>query len=121
MRPTPYTCGLEASLELLDGKWKPRLLWVMLRKGVNRFGEMRRHVKGITEKMLIMSLKELEADGVIERKDFHESPPRVEYTLTPLGLSLIQTLIPLSDWGDQHMDYVVDLVAARVKTPLAES
>jgi DNA-binding HxlR family transcriptional regulator len=108
MRPKPYTCGLEASLELIDGKWKARILWVMLR-GTNRFGEMRRHVKGITEKMLTMSLKELESDGVVLRTDFREIPLRVEYSLTPLGLSLIETLIPLNDWGDEHMDYVIAL------------
>jgi DNA-binding HxlR family transcriptional regulator len=113
MRPTPYTCGLEASLELIDGKWKPRILWVMLKDGIKRFGEMRRRVKGITEKMLITSLKELEADGVIERKDFQEVPPKVEYSLTPMGLSLITTLIPLSDWGDEQMDLVIKIVERR--------
>jgi DNA-binding HxlR family transcriptional regulator len=84
-------------------------------KGTRRFGEMRRHVRGITEKMLITSLRELESDGVISRMDFEESPPRVEYDLTPLGLSLISTLIPLNDWGESHMDEVIGIVDRRPK------
>ena len=113
MRPKPYTCGLEASLDLIDGKWKPRLLWVMLKHDVKRFGEMRRHVKGITEKMLITSLKELESDGVIERVDYHEVPLRVEYSMTAMGRSLIETLLPLNDWGNENMELVIEIVARR--------
>ena len=97
-----YSCGLEASLDVAGGKWKVLILWP-LHPEPRRFGELRREVKGISEKMLIQQLRELEADGIVARKDFHEIPPRVEYSLTELGVSLKTVLEPLCAWGEQHM------------------
>jgi hypothetical protein len=67
-----YSCGLEASLDVVGGKWKVLILWP-LHPEPRRFGELRREVKGVSEKMLIQQLRELEADGIVARKDFHES------------------------------------------------
>jgi DNA-binding HxlR family transcriptional regulator len=97
-----YTCGLEAALEVVGGKWKVLILWP-LRLDVRRFGELRRMVPGISEKMLIQHLKEMEADGIVTRKDFKEVPPRVEYALTAFGESLCVALTPLCEWGALHM------------------
>jgi DNA-binding HxlR family transcriptional regulator len=102
MRQKTYSCGLEAALEVVGGKWKVLILWP-LRSEPRRFGELRRLVPGISEKMLIQHLKEMEADGIVTRKDFREVPPRVEYSLTKFGVSLCTALAPLCEWGALHM------------------
>ena len=102
MREQAYGCGLDAALDVVGGKWKPIVLWQLV-PGPRRFGELRRLVTGISEKMLIQQLREMEADGVVSRKDFREVPPRVEYSLTPLGVTLTEALRPLCDWGSMHV------------------
>jgi len=102
MRQKTYSCGLDASLDVIGGKWKGLILWA-LRSEAHRFGELRRVVEGISEKMLIQHLKEMEADGIVKRRDFKEVPPRVEYALTPFGQSLFAALAPLCEWGTLHM------------------
>jgi DNA-binding HxlR family transcriptional regulator len=97
-----YFCGLDAALDVMGGKWKGLILWA-LRPEARRFGELRRVVQGISEKMLIQHLKEMEADGIVSRRDFREVPPRVEYALTPFGDSLWHALNPLCEWGTLHM------------------
>ncbi|MBV8554502.1 MAG: helix-turn-helix transcriptional regulator [Planctomycetaceae bacterium] len=89
----------------MGGKWKPIVLW-HLTPGPRRFGELRRLVTGISEKMLIQQLREMESDGVVARKDFREIPPRVEYSLTGFGVSLSEALRPLCDWGREHMSRI---------------
>ena len=98
MRQKSYYCGLEAALDVIGGKWKVLILWA-LRSEAQRFGELRRLVEGISEKMLIQHLKEMQADGIVTRKDFKEVPPRVEYALTPFGNSLYAALAPLCEWA----------------------
>ncbi|AGA26237.1 winged helix-turn-helix transcriptional regulator [Singulisphaera acidiphila] len=102
MRRQAYGCGLEAALDIVGGKWKPIVLW-HLTPGPRRFGELRRLVTGISEKMLIQQLREMAADGIVARKDYQEVPPRVEYALTLFGVSLSEALRPLCDWGREHM------------------
>ena len=102
MQKKTYTCGLEAALAVIGAKWKVLILWA-LRAEAHRFGELRRLVQGISEKMLIQHLKEMQADGIVKRKDFKEVPPRVEYELTSFGHSLYAALAPLCEWGTLHM------------------
>ncbi|WP_435011417.1 winged helix-turn-helix transcriptional regulator [Tundrisphaera lichenicola] len=102
MKSRAYGCGLAAALDVVGGTWKPIVLW-QLAPGPRRFGELRRLVAGISEKMLIQQLWEMEADGIVSRRDFGEIPPRVEYALTPFGDTLVEALRPLCDWGKQHM------------------
>src|SRR5258707_15279637 len=102
MQHKQYECGLEAALDVVGGKWKVLILWP-LRSAPCRFGELRRQVPGISEKMLIQHLKEMESDGIVTRKDYKEGPPRVEYALTPFGNSLCEALTPLCEWGQLHM------------------
>ncbi len=94
-----YDCGLGPAFEVVGGKWKAAILWE-LAAGPVRFGELRRRVKGITEKMLIQQLRELERDQVVTRTVFQEVPPRVEYALTDWGADLNVALGPLADWGE---------------------
>jgi DNA-binding HxlR family transcriptional regulator len=106
--PKTYSCGLEAALSLIGGKWKLLILY-NLDGEARRFGELRRMVVGISEKMLIQQLKEMELDGIVSRKDYQEIPPRVEYSMTPFGRSLVQALGPLCTWGTRHMQRIGNL------------
>lgn len=108
MKRQTYTCGLEAALEIAGGKWTALVLW-HLAAGPRRFGELKRLVRGISEKMLIQTLREVEGHHVVVRKDFKEVPPRVEYALTPFGVSLIEALRPLCQWGTRHMARIATL------------
>ena len=101
----PYECGLDAAVDVIGGKWKVSILWALAERP-RRPGELRRGVTGISEKMLIQQLRQMEADGLVTRTAYPEIPPRVEYSLTPLGESLNTALIPLGDWGDEHMDLI---------------
>lgn len=102
----PYICGLDAAIDVVGGKWKALILWE-LQSGTRRFGELRRALPGISEKMLIQQLRELEADGIVHREIYREVPPRVEYSLTPLGASLNHALGPLGDWGEENMEEII--------------
>lgn len=100
-RNRPYGCGLGPAFEVIGGRWKALLLWE-IHLEPRRFGELKRLVAGISEKMLIQQLREMEADGLIHREAFHEVPPRVEYSITELGASLDDALVPLAKWGEKH-------------------
>jgi DNA-binding HxlR family transcriptional regulator len=100
-----YSCGLDAALAVIGGKWKSLILW-NLAQGPRRFGELRRLVVGVSEKMLTQSLREMELDGIVVRQDFQEIPPRVEYSLTVFGESLAEALRPLCEWGFAHAPHI---------------
>ena len=96
-------CGLKKVLNIIGGKWKILLLCVIDDKGVMRYGELRRAVYGITNTMLAQSLKEMEEDGLIERRQYREMPVRVEYPLTEKAHSMIPILLELKHWGEKHL------------------
>ncbi|GIF69490.1 transcriptional regulator [Asanoa ishikariensis] len=98
-RRGPYICGIDASMDVVSGKWKSLILWELANHGVRRFGELRRGLPGVSEKMLIQQLREMEQDGLIDRRVYAEVPPKVEYSLTDDGRSLNAALAPLGDWG----------------------
>jgi DNA-binding HxlR family transcriptional regulator len=108
-----FTCGLDATLRVIAGKWKPLILYFLAQGGPTRYGELRRAVRDVSDKMLIQQLKELEADGLVKRTDYKEVPPRVDYSLTPLGHSLAEALVPLCLWGTEHMAEVGRVFAER--------
>ena len=112
MAASTFTCGLDAALAVIGGKWKPLILF-HLAHGTRRYGELRRAVGGVTDKMLIQQLKELQADGIIDRLDFKEIPPKVEYSLTAFGVTLAKALAPLCVWGTEHMSEVERLMSRR--------
>lgn len=103
MKKTHYSCGLEASLELIHGKWKFLVLW-NLASGPKRFGELRRLVGGVSEKMLIQELKEMVVDGIAIREDYKEVPPKVVYYLTDFGVSLAEACKPLCTLGNDIIE-----------------
>jgi DNA-binding HxlR family transcriptional regulator len=96
-----FSCGLDVALAVLGGKWKPLVLF-HLNGGPRRFGELRRLVARISEKVLIQQLREMAADGLVARTDHHEVPPRVDYAMTPFGRTLAAALVPLCAWGEAH-------------------
>ncbi|MCK8499405.1 MULTISPECIES: winged helix-turn-helix transcriptional regulator [Myxococcus] len=102
MKRRKYTCGLDAAIDVMGGKWKALILWA-LQTGTMRFGELKRSVPGLSERVLIAQLKEMEASGLVHREVFHQVPPKVEYSLTELGHSLITALLPLGEWGEKNM------------------
>ena len=107
-----FTCGLDATLKIISGKWKPLILYFLLR-GPTRYGDLKRAVRDVSDKVLSQQLKELEFDGVLRRNDFKEVPPRVDYTLTRLGQSLAQALEPLCTWGTENMAEMQKIFAER--------
>lgn len=101
-RPGAYICGTDAAMDVIGGKWKVLILWELSERP-HRFGELRRELPGVTEKVLAAQLRELEADGIVHREAYDEVPPRVEYSLTPRGTSLNAALAPLGVWGKEHI------------------
>ncbi len=95
-------CSVEAAISLIDGKWKCVILFQLLR-GTLRFNEIRRRVPGVTQRMLTNQLRELEADGLILRQVYAQVPPKVEYSLSPVGRSMEPVLVALKGWGDANI------------------
>lgn len=96
-------CAVEATISLIDGKWKCVVLFHLL-GGTARFNEIRRRIPSVTQRMLTNQLRELEADGLIVRQVYAQVPPKVEYSLSPLGRSMEPVLIALKSWGDANRD-----------------
>jgi len=98
-------CPVETALIFLGHKWKALIIRDLL-TGAKRFSELKKSVKGITQRVLSYSLKELEADGIVLRKDYNTVPPKVEYSLTDVGYSLLPVLNSMASWGTDYKRYV---------------
>ena len=96
------TTGFHYTLSLISGKYKMTILYTLMEFGVVRFNEMKRYIGGISYKTLSATLKELEADQLGHREEYPQIPPKVEYSLTERGKSLIPILDNLCQWGDDH-------------------
>ena len=101
MENSEPVCGLDVAFAVMGGKWKPLILY-HLQGGPRRFGELKRRVTGVSEKVLIQQLRELVLAGVLTRRDHQRVPPMVDYTMTPFGLTLAEALMPLCVWGSKH-------------------
>lgn len=101
MRKKETHCPAEITLKAIGGKWKLLILRELL-SGVSRFGELRRALSGISEKMLTQHLRELERDGLVSRTVYAQVPPKVEYSLTPSGKTLKPVIDGLHEWGANH-------------------
>lgn len=111
-RPTcSQICPVRAALEVIGGKWKGLILYHLL-AGPLRFSELQRHLPGITQRMLTLQLRELEADGLVHREVFAVVPPRVDYSLTTKGETLRPILQSLRSWGMQHLDRAEEVASA---------
>ena len=105
-------CGLDVALAVMGGKWKPLILY-HLNSGPKRFGDLKRSVVGISEKVLIQQLRELAAAGVLTRHDYQRVPPMVDYSMTAFGMTLARALMPLCVWGTEHRDQITEIMLSR--------
>ena len=96
--------GFNYTMSLIQGKYKMFILYTLMEFGTVRFNEMQRYIGTITYKTLSTTLKQLEADGLINRKEYPQIPPKVEYSLTEKGKTLIPILDELCEWGDTHRE-----------------
>lgn len=94
-------CPVETTLTLISDKWKVLILRDLL-MGTKRFGELKKSLGGVSQKVLTSQLRQMEASGLLTRKVYAEVPPRVEYTLTELGYSLQPVLEAMRDWGESY-------------------
>lgn len=101
-----YRCFFELSLQIFGGKWKPVIIYHLAQAGTLRYGGLKRTLAGISERMLSRQLKELEEDGVLNRRAYAEIPPRVEYSLTDIGHKLLPVLMELRRWGIEYEKYL---------------
>lgn len=102
MKQCIYNIGVEATIEIIGGKWKPLIL-CHLKKGTMRTGQLRKVIPNITQKVLTEQLRELEASGIIDRKVYEQVPPKVEYSLSDYGKTLNGLLTELCHWGEEDI------------------
>jgi len=95
------SCPLEETIKTFAGKWKPSILHYLADESC-RFNELKRRIPGISQRMLTLQLRELEKDGLIIRKHYPEIPPRVEYSVSPLGRTLEPIYLAIKKWGETH-------------------
>jgi len=99
-----YKCPLEYTQKLIGGKWKPIILWYLSTKGIMRYGELKRALTNISHKMLSQQLKELEGDKLIHREEYHQIPPKVEYSITDKGRTLLPLLELMHKWAVENIE-----------------
>lgn len=104
----PAFCPIRQVLDRFGDKWSILVVELLSHKGKLRFSEISKHIGDISQKMLTVTLRSLEADGLISREFFPEIPPRVEYELTELGKSLIGPINNLLHWGQEHLETILD-------------
>ncbi|WP_433717345.1 winged helix-turn-helix transcriptional regulator [Actinoplanes sp. CA-051413] len=100
--PESAQCPVDAAVSVIAGRWKGTILWRLV-DGPMRTGELRRSIPDITERMLIRHLQELVADGIIDRHDAREVPPRVTYSISEYGRTLVPLVAQLCRWGEAHL------------------
>ncbi len=97
-----YYCNVELTLQIIGGKWKPIIIFRLGSEEVLRFSEIKKSIPNITQKMLTQQLRELEADGIVLRKVYAQVPPKVEYSLTETGKSVMPVIEKLCSWGKEY-------------------
>ncbi len=110
------TCPVETTLGILAGRWTVMIIHQLL-EGTKRFNQLQRELAGITHRTLSKQLRQMEAQGLIERRDYREIPPRVEYSLTPLGLTLRDILHSMHVWAEKNGSRIPPNKAARGERP----
>lgn len=98
-----FNCEKELTLSIFSGKWKVVILWHLGFEGAHRFSDLQRLFPKISHKMLTKQLRELIEDGIVHREVFSETPPKVEYSLTELGMSLLPMIDMMYEWGKKRM------------------
>lgn len=101
--PLPDTCPMELGINILSGKWKLKILWIIYNQKTIRFNKLQKSLRNITTKTLTEQLRELEYKKIIKRNVYPEVPPKVEYSLTEIGQSIEPVLKSLCDWGKEYL------------------
>ena len=101
-RGKEYTCGIDVTLGVVGGKWKASILWHLAQQTM-RFSDLQRQFSDTTRKMLTQQLRELETDGLVHREVYPQVPPKVEYSLTPKGMSIYPILQQMCSWAREHL------------------
>jgi DNA-binding HxlR family transcriptional regulator len=114
----PYSCPVEATLDVIGGRWKGAILYKLLERPM-RFSALKRELSAITQRMLTLQLRELEEDGLVHREIYKEIPPKVEYSLTEFGKTLEPILLAMLTWGDQYTSQIVTRKSAQAATSLS--
>lgn len=96
----------EYTLSIINGKWKIRIMYLLSVNSILRYGELKLELPGVTHKMLAKQLKEMETDGILNRKEYKQVPPKVEYSLTEKGESLIPIINSICNWGEENRPIV---------------
>ncbi|MBD8070162.1 winged helix-turn-helix transcriptional regulator [Bacillus sp. PS06] len=107
-REKEFNCEKELTLAVIGGKWKMLILWYLGKEGTKRFGELKALIPGITQRMLVNQLRELEEDLIVKREVYPVVPPKVEYSLTAQGETLMPILESMYEWGKDYMENVLD-------------
>ncbi|MBP1938106.1 winged helix-turn-helix transcriptional regulator [Paenibacillus sediminis] len=107
-RDQQMNCHEELTISIISGKWKIDIIYYLEMEGTLRFNEFRKKFPKLSHKVLTQQLRELETDGIVHRKVYTEIPPRVEYSLTPRGQSLLPILRLINEWGHDHLSYYVE-------------
>jgi len=102
-RAVAFHCPVEATLDVIGGKWKVVILYHLTHDGTHRFAVLRRKIPGVSERMLTQQLRELEDAGIVHREVYAEVPPKVEYSLTDYGKTLRPITEVMCEWGTKHM------------------
>jgi len=118
-RRAEQPCGVETTLSVIEGRWKPRILFQLL-DGTKRFSQLKRELPGVTQRMLTLHVRELERDGLVHREVYREVPPKVEYSLTAMGRSLEPLLRFMSNWGHDNRARLVSAVAHAAGAGMAD-
>lgn len=104
------TCEMEVTLLAIGGKWKPLILYYLIENGTKRFGELMTFINNVSQKTLTNQLRELERDGLVSRKVYAEVPPKVEYSITEKGQSLLPILDLMCQWGEKNISDQYELI-----------
>lgn len=115
-----YSCSLELTLDVIGGKWKTMMLY-RLKDGALRSSELQRMMTRVSNKMFTQTARELERDGIIKREVFPVVPPKVEYSLTPAGTSILPLILQLGEWGLQLAGNTMQERAVNPYTPTAKT
>ncbi len=96
-------CAVDAAMSVIEGRWKSTILCILAKWGPKRFNQLAKSIEGVSPRMLTKQLKGLEKDGIVDRRAYPEVPPRVEYSITEKGMSLVPVLEALARWGRDNM------------------
>jgi DNA-binding HxlR family transcriptional regulator len=113
-----FSCPVTYTISIVGGKWKWIILYMIYRQGTIRYGELKKKLPPIAHKTLSQQLNELEDSVIIHRKQYNQIPPRVEYSLTEKGKSLIPILIQMAQWGEQNMHSQTETIVHGYKSSI---